>query len=141
MLVAVQDTAGSIATARRAAAIFSFEDAEFVLVNVLPAATEPISASVWGGIPSAAFMEVANPSPEREAEGRAALQHASAVLPSARRLLVSGLTERAICDAADEIDADVIVVGRSRPRRLRGRLTGPISRSVVRSTARPVLVV
>ena len=60
---------------------------------------------------------------------------------SAEARVVAGATCSTILDVADEVDADVIVVGRHRHGRLHDLLLGNTARDIVRRSRRPLLLV
>lgn len=92
-----------------------------------------------------AFGAYVDPSPDEEA-GAKALDDAMDVLQSAG---VKGVTHRvysldgtgiAIARAADEVEADLIVLGSRRPGNVEALLIGSVAHQVIAHTRRPVLV-
>jgi nucleotide-binding universal stress UspA family protein len=76
-------------------------------------------------------------------EGEATVAHAIEALgvEGAETRIVQGEPGPAVCDLADELDADAIVLGSHGRRGIRRALLGSVSDHVVRHAGRPVVVV
>lgn len=139
VLVALDESTVSLHAARAAVRLFGPLHPEFLVINVarLPVAwIDPAGFGSVGPLPPLEWEQLAGPSPseliERAEEGG---------MGDAKVLTESGDPATCICRAAEQHDADVLVVG-SHDRGVLSRLLDPsVAAGVVRGTHRPVLVV
>ena len=140
ILIALDESPVSSRAAREAARLFSASGAEFLVINV---ARVPIPWAAGAGFGMVAPLPLDSrwlePAEESKAELTARAEQAG--VPDPEAIATSGDVVTVICAAAEEHDADVIVVG-SHGKSTWSRLFDPsISAGVVRETKRPVLVV
>ena len=145
VLVALDESASAARAAERAVTLFgSVPGVSFLALNVANLPLSYVGVAGFGAVGPLVldprWLEEAHP-PDEEAR-RAVLARAQAVgLPHPQVVVEEGDPVRVICDVADQVDADVIVVG-SHDRSLLGRLFDPpVADAVVHRSARPVLVV
>jgi nucleotide-binding universal stress UspA family protein len=136
VLIALDESPISRRAAREAGRLFG--DAEYLVVNVTRHAVPWVAAGGFGTVYPIPLTEL-RPSRLDEDEVLALAEHAgihaSEVLPE------YGDPAAAICDAAEESDVDVVVVGSHDKGVLRRLLDPSVAQAVVRGTDRPVLVV
>jgi nucleotide-binding universal stress UspA family protein len=115
-------------------------------VTLLHAAPLPASMAGAGGIEGPVYtpgeMQAMREADERDSE--TILAEAAAIVPSGydvRRRFEQGDPGAAICDAADELEADLVVVGNHGRNALARLVLGSTSTYVVHHCRRPVLVV
>lgn len=139
VLIALDESPVSLHAAREASRLFGATTARFLVVNVAQ------TPAPW--IPLGGFGLVSVPPPGWEE--KAALADEDALARSAESVGVTDpevLTQvgdpvQAICAAADEHDADVVVVG-AHQKGFLARIASPsVSAGVARGTDRPVLIV
>lgn len=147
ILVAVDETEASQRAAAFVDEFFAGEGYSLTAVNVAQRPVEWLPATPYGGIAQWSYPYPVPPDESameedlarREAAGEAI---ASRQAPPGSDIEVRfGETVAAILVAADEVDADVIVVGSNDKGFLQRLLSGSVSEELVRSASRPVLVV
>ncbi|HUP73997.1 MAG TPA: universal stress protein [Acidimicrobiales bacterium] len=136
ILIALDESPVSLRAAREAGRLFG--DADYLVVNVTRHVVPWVAAGGFGTVYPIPLTEL-RPSGLDEEELRALVEHvgieASEVLPE------FGDPATAVCDAAEEYDVDVVVVGSHDKGVLRRLLDPSVAQAVVRGTDRPVLVV
>jgi nucleotide-binding universal stress UspA family protein len=136
ILIALDESLISLRAAREAGRLFG--DAEYMVVNVTRHAVPWVAAGAFGTVYPVPLTEL-RPSRLDEDELRTLAEqagiHAAEVLPE------FGDPASAICDAAEEHDVDVVVVGSHDKGVLRRLIDPSVAQAVVRGTDRPVLVV
>ena len=139
ILVALDESPAAQRAAREAARLFSEGSAEFLVMNVARVPAGWVPPAPYGGVevmPAGWGGELRTMD---EADVEAAARQAG--VPEPHVLTEAGNPADRICEAAEEHDADVIVVG-GHDKSLLTRLFDPsVSSAVVRGTHRPVLVV
>jgi len=143
VLVATDGSDVSIEAARRAAALWPSDDVEFAVVTViLPEADPNADAGGFAG-------PTQTPEGARE-EHRADVVDANAVLAETARgfgarpieqRLAEGDPAISVVELAEELEADVVVVGSHGKGLARRLLLGSTSQQIVRDAPCPVLVV
>jgi nucleotide-binding universal stress UspA family protein len=139
VLIALDHSSASRHAAHTAAELFS--GAEFLVLNV--AQIPIVWAGVGGGFGAVAALQIDALGAVDETQQAKAIEEdaRSAGVPVADVEVASGDVVHEICDVAERHEVDLIVVG-SHDRPLLARLFEPsVSRGVVRSSGRPVLVV
>ncbi len=136
VLIAVDDSPISVRAAREAARLFP--TADMLLVNVSHRQLPWIAAADFGAVYSAEVLDLPADGLDDEQLAEVA---AAAGLTDPELLSLEGDPAKAICDAADHHDVDVVVVG-SHDKGVLRRLVDPsVAEAVVQGTYRPVLVV
>jgi len=140
ILIALDESPVSARAAREAVRLFSDVTAEFLVISVTPT---PI---MWAGgagygmvapfVVDPAWMQA---SEELEVELVARAEATGVTDPEPHT--ASGDPVRLICQAAEDHDVDVIVVGSHDKSALRRLIDPSVASGVVRETYRPVLVV
>ncbi|HEX7168021.1 MAG TPA: universal stress protein [Acidimicrobiales bacterium] len=139
VLVALDESAASVRAARAAVRLFPSGDTEFLVVNVARVSAPWVPAPPYGGVAVVESGWTGAMSGMGEDELDAIARRAG--VPEPHVLTEAGNPASRICEAADEHDVDVIVVG-GHDKGLLARLFDPsVSSAVVRATHRPVLVV
>jgi len=140
VLIALDESSVSLRAAREAARLFSPCGAEFLVINVARIPVPMVTGAGFGMVtPMQADARWLMPAEENEADLAERAEQAG--VPDAEPIATSGDPVRLICEAAEEHDVDVVVVG-SHDKSALNRLFDPsISAQVVRDTHRPVLVV
>ena len=139
VLIALDESPASQHAAWEAARLFTAPGTKFLVVNVArhPAPWVPVGGFGLVSVPPPGWEEAAEPADEAElarmAEG--------AGVGDPEVLTEVGDPAEAICAAADDHDADVVVVGAHRKGFLTRLLSPSVSAGVMRRTGRPVLVV
>jgi nucleotide-binding universal stress UspA family protein len=111
-----------------------------VVIDIAPPITASESlASLAPSIPANAFVELNTADAARTASRGAELARASGFDADAREALAAPTWE-GIVDAADELDAAVIVIGSRGLTGLRELLDGSLSHDVAEHAGRPVLI-
>ncbi|MGE0880276.1 MAG: universal stress protein [Acidimicrobiia bacterium] len=134
-LIALDESAISVRAAREARHLFP--NAEFLVINVGRGVVPWLAAGQFGMVypAPAPMIEEAMPDDELETLAESAGVHPTDVIT------VVGDPGRAICDAAEQHDVDVIVVG-SHDKGVFRRLIEPsVAQAVLHNTHRPVLIV
>ena len=145
ILIAIDESPVSLVAAREAARLFGdCPDVAFVIVNVTPVPNPWALAGSFSTVgpmfPSAAWVPPL-PEPDENDEARLTEEVRNAGVPDPNVELRVGDASEQICDAAEEWDADVIVVGAHEKSALRRLFDPSVTDAVVRSGSRPVLVV
>jgi nucleotide-binding universal stress UspA family protein len=136
VLVALDESQISLRAAREAVRLFP--GAEFTVVTVNRRPVPWIMQGPYGGTYFTTFVDLP---PEGLDDETLTGLAASAGITDAETVTAIGDPAYAICQAAEQHDADVVVVG-SHDKGLLGRLFAPsIAHAVVTGTFRPVLVV
>lgn len=137
VLIAVDDSLVSLRAAREGARLFG--TAEFLVINVARRLVPWVSGWEYG---AAYPLEISDLPAEGLDEDELGALAVEAGLGPAEVLKVEAVDPaQAICEAAEEHDVDVIVVG-SHDRGILKRLLNPsVSHAVLEGTYRPVLVV
>lgn len=145
ILVAVDETEASQRAAAFVDEFFTRDEYSISAVNVADQPVEWLPATPYGGIAQWSYPVQHDQSAMEEALARreaAGEAIASRQAPPGSDIEVRfGETVEAILVAADEVDADVIVVGSHDKGFLERLLSGSVSEQLVRSASRPVLVV
>jgi nucleotide-binding universal stress UspA family protein len=137
VLVAIDDTLVSLRAAREAARLFS--SAEFLVINVTRRQVPWVAGWEYG---AAYSVEMSDLPAEGLHDDELGAFVTEAGLAVAEILTVeNGDPARAICEAAEAHDVDVIVVGSHDKGVLRRLFDPSVSDAVVHGTYRPVLVV
>jgi nucleotide-binding universal stress UspA family protein len=141
VLIATDGSDISLAAARAAAELVR-ADAEMALVTAVPAVSSDTGA---GGIegPDATPEELAEMQQESQVAGETALTQTAAELGlvGAQQHVVEGEPGPALCNAATDLGADVLVVGSHGRGVIARTLLGSVSDYVVHHAPCPVLVV
>jgi nucleotide-binding universal stress UspA family protein len=136
VLVALDDSTISLRAAREAVRLFP--GAEFLVVNVNRRPVPWLAPGPFGATYATSFVDL--PPVGLDDEALAERAHASGI-DDPETITTVGEPASAICDAAEEHDVDVVVIG-SHDKGVLGRLLHPsIAHAVVSGTHRPVLVV
>jgi nucleotide-binding universal stress UspA family protein len=145
VLVALDESPVSTRAARSAVSLFSrVPDAEFLVINVaaVPTAWAGGVGYGWVGPMMIDPRWLDQPAEAGEDEERRLVAAAEREgVPDPEPVLRSGDPVAEICAAAEEVGADVIVVGSHDKSALQRIFDPSIASAVVRGTARPVLVV
>ncbi|MGZ4675644.1 MAG: universal stress protein [Acidimicrobiia bacterium] len=142
VLIAMDGTPESIHAAQVAVGLFG-PDSEYLVVNVAPPAVAwPEGVSYGGVFPMSGdewdrVAEAVNTGAHERAENAAT----AAGIEPAEVIVEHGDPVAAICSAADEHDADVIVVGPQRKGWLARVVEPSLSHALVKRATRPVLLV
>jgi nucleotide-binding universal stress UspA family protein len=136
ILIAIDDTPAARAAVTYGLDLAAAQEAEVTFLHVLP-------ASDWerqlGFGPDGPSPQSTTPEDRTSLEAASALAADAGVTADA--VLLSGDPVERICTYAADIDADLLVVGSRGRRALTAALLGSVSRGVVRSAGRPVVVV
>ena len=134
ILVGVDDSEGSREALRWAADLAADLKASLVVIYVF----EPLAH--LGEEPATGDLRVLRDRAKRVLEDDITRPLRERGLPFTARL-VEGMPAQALVDAADEADADLLVVGARRQGRLKDLLLGSTSRELAQLTPRPVAIV
>jgi nucleotide-binding universal stress UspA family protein len=139
ILICFDGSAGAVRAIAAAAELFGPRHA--VVIDIAPpiTATESL-ATLSPVVPGTAFEQLNAADAARTAGRGAELARASGFDAYARGALAAPAWE-GIVDAADELDAAVIVIGSRGLSRLREVLDGSLSHEVAQHAGRPVLIV
>lgn len=143
ILIAVDESEASRRAVEFVEGFFKGEDASLTAVNVAESPVAWLPATPYGTIIPWPLSSESDPLGEaysrEEASARAV---ASREAPAGADVeVVFGEAAAAISAAADDVDADLIVVGSSHKGFLQRLLAGSVSEDLVREAPRPVLVV
>jgi nucleotide-binding universal stress UspA family protein len=147
ILLAVDDSEGSQRAAEFVARFFSPQEHDVTAVNVARSLSAAMPDVPFGGVGAWPWVPSGPTDPAVARQllaDEAAVAEAMAVdvaPPGAHVEVVFGHPVDAITRAADEVDADVIVVGTNEPGWIERLLGGSVSASLARHAHRPVLVV
>ncbi len=145
VLIALDESTVSIRAAREAVRLFSPSGAEFLVINVATLPAPWVGATGFGQVAPLAvdphWLSEVEKSQSDDDEAELMALAADAGVPNPDVLLRSGDAVAQISAAAEEHDADVIVVGSHDKTALRRLVDPSIAAGVVRDTYRPVLVV
>lgn len=139
VLIALDESPASQQAARAAARLFTVPGTRFLVVNVAryPAPWVPVGGFGLVSVPPPGWEQAAEIPDEAELAGIAQ----GAGIGDPEVITEVGEAVDAICAAADDHDADVVVVGAHHKRFLTRLLSPSVSAGVVRRSHRPVLVV
>lgn len=144
ILIALDDSPVSAHAAREATRLFGSADTQYFVINVARVPTPWVGTSGFGAVAPLPVDQgwLDESYPDLELEQQNLMARAAALgVPDADASVAVGDPVTLICAAAEEHDADVIVVG-SHNKTALGRLLDPsVAAGVVRDTFRPVLVV
>lgn len=140
ILIALDESPASARAAREAVRLFSDVTAEFLVISVTPT---PI---MWAGGPGYGMVAplVVDPTwmqASEELEGKLVARAEATGVTDPEPHTASGDPVTLICQAAEDHDVDVIVVGSHDKSALRRLIDPSVASGVVRETCRPVLVV
>lgn len=139
ILIALDESPVSSRAARVAARLFSASGVEFLVINV---ARVPIPWAAGAGFGMVAPLPLdarwLEPAEESKAELTARAEQAG--VPDPEAIATSGDVVTVLCAAAEEHDADVVVVGFHDESSWSRLLDASVSTGVGRETTRPVLV-
>jgi nucleotide-binding universal stress UspA family protein len=145
ILVALDDSEGSLRAARVARELFGEGDAEVLGINVASLPQTWIAPGIGYGMVTPVFPPAVGDTVEnvsvQQAEAQAAAVLERSGLADATALGAIGDPVAAIVAAATEFDVDVIVVGGDEAGFLGRLLDHSVSRALLRDAGRPVLVV
>ena len=144
ILVAVDDSAASKRAATFVEGFFRGEDVTITAVNVAHTPVPWMAPVPFGAVytwPYGVADERAVDDALAEAEADATAVAAAAAPKDAEIEVVFGETVEAILKAADDEDADVVVVGSNDKGFLSRLFDGSVSERVTRESTRPVLIV
>ena len=144
ILIALDDSPVSTRAAREAARLFGVAETEYFVINVARVPTPWVGTSGFGAVaPLPVDVGWLNQEfPDLEQDQHDLMARATALgVPDPDVTVTAGDPVLLICNAADEHDVDVIVVGSHDKTALHRLLDPSVSAGVVRSTYRPVLVV
>jgi nucleotide-binding universal stress UspA family protein len=139
VLIALDESPVSQHAAREAARMFTAPGTRFLVVNVAryPAPWVPINGFGLVSVPPPGWGRLAEPHDEAELARMAQAEGVS----DPEVVTQVGDPVEAICAAADEHDADVVVVGAHHKGILTRIFSPSVSAGIVRRSQRPVLVV
>lgn len=140
VLIALDESPVSARAARVAARLFSATNAQFLVINVARFPTT-WSAGAEFGVVAPLALDARWLEPAEEAEEALLARAEAAGVPDPEAISTTGDVVPLITAAADEHDADVIVVGSHDKTALRRLIDPSVAAGVVRATYRPVLVV
>lgn len=142
VLVALDESPVSTRAARGAARLFRDLDAEFHVINVAEIPTPWVGGLEFGAVaPLPIDPRWYEPDDDEEAEAELVARAVEAGIPHPEAIVEAGDPVTQICEAAERLDVDVIVVG-SHDKSALQRLVDPsVAAGVVRATYRPVLVI
>ena len=138
LLVAMDDSAESVAVAKAAAAMFATPDTEILLINVVRVPVLSTTGKEFGDVAVAAQPERWEAETQRRELQAAAM---TAGIPRAQVLVKIGDPVEVICRAAEEHNVDVVVIGRHSKGLLARLVNPPTSERVLHHTERAVLVI
>jgi nucleotide-binding universal stress UspA family protein len=136
VLLALDESPISLRAARESHRLFG--DADYLVVNVTRHVVPWVAAGAFGTVYPAILTDVG---PRRLDEDELSARTAEAGVEPAETLALRGDPATAICEAAEENDVDVVVVGSHDKGVLRRLIDPSVAQAVVQGTSKPVLVV
>lgn len=140
VLIALDDSPISARAAHEATRLFDHVDTEFLVINVATLITPWVAMAPYGTI-APLRVDPRWTEPGYNADADLMAQADALGVPSPQIVTDIGDPITLICQAADDQDVDVIVVGSHDKSALRRLLDPSIADGVVHHTHRPVLVV
>lgn len=141
VLIALDESSISTRAAGVATRLFAAADPEFLVINVARVPAPWVAADMGFGSVSPMVLDPRWYEPTEEDDAELLARARAAGVTSPEVLTEAGDPVREICQAADEHDVDVIVVG-SHEKSIWQRIFDPsVAEGVIRCSHRPVLVV
>jgi nucleotide-binding universal stress UspA family protein len=142
VLVATDGSDRAVDAARRGLALLAGAERVTVAAVVEPTLLPWVTAPLGGEV--VAPDVIAGAREQAEADARAAIERTAAAMSTTAEVvhrMDMGMAGERICELADELAADVIVLGSRGLGALRSTLLGSVSTHVVRNAPCPVLVI
>lgn len=141
ILIAVDDSPLSEVAAAEAAALFPDPATEFFVLCVAEDPPPWVMDPLGLAMPSATGQAIYTFGVRSRRQAVSSVEGVADALPDANPLIAQGDAAVEICRAAEQVDADIIVVGGVEKRLLQRLIDPPVADDVIHGTRRPVLVV
>jgi nucleotide-binding universal stress UspA family protein len=141
ILIALDESPASIRAAREAVRLFSPANAEFLVINVAEIPAPWVGTTGFGMVAPFTGDPTWGVEPDETSEDDLLARAEAAGVTHPEVIATAGDAVTLICAAAEEHDADVIVIGSHDKRALQRLFDPSVAAGVIRDTYRPVLVV